>query len=158
VPHRLGPEWLQVVLDESEVSLRSVITRKESKNLGFEEKKRRTERLTPKRRDPPVVLSADEMGPIGTRYKYVCPNVCLNVKEVRAQGGEHWLGVSRGLQGLCDAGRSSAPTGLARFTSGRRGIGSRLSNGDQRELEEDLPTGGIGPIRRPLRDRLENYT
>jgi len=71
------------ILDESEVSLRGVETWKGSKNLEFEEKKRRTERLTRKRRDPPVVISADEMGPIGTRYEYVC----LNVKEVRAQGG-----------------------------------------------------------------------
>src|SRR5438445_6142824 len=39
----------------------------------------------------------------------------------------------------------SAPTGLARFTSGRRGIGSRFSNGDQRELDEshECHTGDI---------------
>jgi len=87
----LRPEWLQVVLDESEVSLRSVITWKESKNPEFEEKKLRTERLTRKRRDPRVVLSADEVGPIGTRYKYVRLNVCLNAKEVRPKEGSTGL-------------------------------------------------------------------
>jgi len=53
--HRIysGPEWLHVILDESEVSLLGVKTREESKNPEFEEKKRRTERLTRNRWDPP---------------------------------------------------------------------------------------------------------
>jgi transposase len=57
-------ELLRVILDESEVSFQSIKTWKESRDPEFEEKKRRIERLTWKRSNPPVVLSADEIAPV----------------------------------------------------------------------------------------------
>ena len=61
----ISREWIRVILDESEVSFQSVRTwKEESKDPEFEEKKRRIERLTRKKSNPPVVLSADEVGPV----------------------------------------------------------------------------------------------
>jgi hypothetical protein len=117
----ISVEWLRVTLDESEVSFQSVKTWKESKDPEFEEKKRRIERLTRKRSNPPVVLSADEVGPIslmphggkgwfeqaaparipanyhkleGTRYEYICLNVyhqMLSAEQYEHKGGDPWL-------------------------------------------------------------------
>jgi transposase len=114
-------EWLRVILDESEVSFQSVKTWKESSDPEFEEKKRRIERLTRKRSNPPVVLSVDEVGPMslmpyggkgwfeqasparipatyhklgGTRYEYMCLNVyhqTLSVRQYQHKGGDLWL-------------------------------------------------------------------
>jgi transposase len=119
-------EWLRVILDESEVSFQSVRTWKESKDPEFEEKKRRIERLTRKKSNPPVVLSADEVGPMsliphggngwfeqerpgtipatyrklkGTRYEYMCLNVyhqTLSVRPYAHKGGALWLDFLKG--------------------------------------------------------------
>lgn len=60
----ISEEWLRVILQEAEVSHQSIRTWKESKDPAFEAKKRRIERLTRKKHNPPIVLSADEIGPI----------------------------------------------------------------------------------------------
>ncbi len=59
----ISKEWLRIILDESEISFQSVKTWKESKDPEFEKKKRRIERLTLRKTNPPIVLSLDEMGP-----------------------------------------------------------------------------------------------
>ncbi|MHB8567786.1 MAG: IS630 family transposase [Nitrososphaerales archaeon] len=117
----ISKEWLRIILDESEISFQSVRTWKESKDPEFEKKKRRIERLTKKRHNPPVVLSADEMGPFsliphggkgwfeqtdpgripanyrkleGVRFEYVCLNVYhqqLSITQYEHKGGEPWL-------------------------------------------------------------------
>ena len=122
----ISREWIRVILDESEVSFQSVRTWKESKDPAFEEKKRRIERLTRKKSNPPVVLSADEVGPVsliphggrgwferthpgtipanyrklqGTRFEYMCLNVyhqTLSVRPYRRKGGELWLDFLKG--------------------------------------------------------------
>ncbi len=114
-------EWLRVVLDEADLSHQSIKTWKESKDPTFEEKKRRIDRLTQKRHNPPVVLSTDEIGPIqlkphggrtwcpkghpdrvratykrkgGTRYLYLTLNVFhqrLSGRFYRRKGGRNWL-------------------------------------------------------------------
>lgn len=119
-------EWLRVILDESEVSFQSVKTWKESEDPEFEEKKRRIERLTRKKSNPPIVLSADEIGPMslmphggdgwfertsparipanyhkleGTRYEYICLNVyhqTLSVRQYEHKGGDPWLDFLKG--------------------------------------------------------------
>ncbi len=117
----ISKEWLRVILDESEISFQSVKTWKESKDPEFEKKKRRIERLTRKKTNPPIVLSLDEMGPFnliphggrgwfeqsnperiptnynkfgGVRYEYICLNVYhqqLSIKLYEHKGGEPWL-------------------------------------------------------------------
>jgi transposase len=114
-------EWLRIVLDEADMSHQSVKTWKASKDPKFEEKKRRIDRLTHKKHNPPVVLSMDEIGPIslqphggqgwfrsghperipstykrlhGTRYLYLTLNVYhqqLSGRFYRHKGGEPWL-------------------------------------------------------------------
>jgi len=114
-------EWLRVVLDEADVSHQSIKTWKESKDPKFEEKKRRIDRLTRKKHNPPVVLSMDEIGPIslmphggrgwfrsgsperipstyqrlqGTQYLYLTLNVYhqkLSGRFYRHKGGDPWL-------------------------------------------------------------------
>jgi hypothetical protein len=117
----ISKEWLRIILDESEMSSQSVKTWKESKDPEIEKKKRRIERLTRKKTNPPIVLSLDEMGPFnlipyggrgwfeegnparipgtynkfqGVRYEYICLNVYhqqLAVKQYEHKGGEPWL-------------------------------------------------------------------
>jgi transposase len=117
----ISKEWLRIILDESDISFQSVRTWKESKDPEFEKKKRRIERLTRKKHNPPVVLSLDEMGPFsliphggkgwfeeknpgripanyykfeGVRYEYICLNVyhqILSVKQYEHKGGSPWL-------------------------------------------------------------------
>ena len=53
-----------MILHEDEVSHQSIRTWKTSPDPLFEEKKRKIDQLTRKRHNPPVVLSADEIGPI----------------------------------------------------------------------------------------------
>ncbi|MCI4350609.1 MAG: hypothetical protein L3K15_03745 [Thermoplasmata archaeon] len=60
----IGEEWLRVVLHEADVSQQSIRTWKQSTNPEFEKKKQRIERLTDQSYHPPIVLSADEIGPI----------------------------------------------------------------------------------------------
>ena len=60
----ISTSWLAVILDEAALTYQQAKTWKESKDPRFAEKKRRIERLTRKRHNPPVVVSADEMGPI----------------------------------------------------------------------------------------------
>lgn len=114
-------EWLRVVLDEADLSHQSIKTWKESKDPTFEEKKRRIDRLTQKRHNPPVVLSIDVIGPIQlkphggrtwclkghpdrvratykrkgeTRYLYLTLNVFhqrLSGRFYRRKGGRNWL-------------------------------------------------------------------
>lgn len=114
-------EWLRVTLDEADVSHQSIKTWKESKDPKFEGKKRRIDRLTHKHHNPPVVLSADEIGPIsqiphggislsprrhpdriratysrkgGTRYLYITLNVYhqrLSGRFYVHKGGRNWL-------------------------------------------------------------------
>jgi hypothetical protein len=117
----ISKEWLRVILDESEASFQSVKTWKQSNDPQFEKKKRRIERLTRKKTNPPVVLSLDEMGPFSlipyggmgwftqkdpmripanyhkllrTRYEYICLNVYhqqLSIKQYEHKGGVPWL-------------------------------------------------------------------
>ena len=114
-------EWLRVTLDEADVSHQSIKTWKQSDDPLFEEKKRRIDRLTSKRHNPPVVLSVDEIGPVslrpqggngwfpknepdrvratytrkdGIRYEYLCLNVFhqrLSVRQEEHKGGAIWL-------------------------------------------------------------------
>jgi transposase len=60
----IGPEWLRVILHESDVSHQSLRTWKESPDPEREKKRRYIEKLTRMPHNPPVVLSADEIGPI----------------------------------------------------------------------------------------------
>jgi transposase len=60
----ISEEWLRVILHEDEVSHQSIRTWKKSPDPEFEKKKRRIERLTRKKHNPPKVLSMDEIGPI----------------------------------------------------------------------------------------------
>ena len=60
----ISEEWLRVILHENEVSHQSIRTWKTSPDPLFEAKKRKIDPLTRKRHNPPVVLSADEIGPI----------------------------------------------------------------------------------------------
>jgi transposase len=114
-------EWLRVILDEADVSHQSIKTWKQSTDPEFQEKKRRIDRLTSKKHNPPVVLSVDEIGPVslkphggtgwfperepdrvratynrhhGTRYEYLCLNVFhqqLSVRQEERKGGAIWL-------------------------------------------------------------------
>ena len=122
----ISKEWLRIILDENEISFQSVRTWKESKDPEFEKKKKRIERLTRKKTNPPVVLSLDEMGPFsliphggrgwfkqndpgripanytkneGVNYEYVCLNVyhqMLSVKQYAHKGGEPWMEFLKG--------------------------------------------------------------
>lgn len=117
----ISVEWLRVTLDEAQVSHQSIKTWKQSDDPQFQEKKRRIDRLTGKRHNPPVVLSVDEIGPIslkphggdgwfrqkepdrvratyhrhdGTRYEYLCLNVFhqrLSARQEEKKGGAIWL-------------------------------------------------------------------
>ena len=60
----ISEEWLRVILHEDEVSHQSIRTWKTSPDPRFEEKKRKIDRWTRTRHNPPIVLSADEIGPI----------------------------------------------------------------------------------------------
>lgn len=68
----------QILIDES-VSFQAVKTWKQSNDPQFEQKKRRIERLTNREHNPPIVVSADEMGPIS----------------LRPHGGRMWAGKNR---------------------------------------------------------------
>jgi transposase len=117
----ISNEWLRVILDEADVSHQSIKTWKESKDPEFEQKKNRIEELTRKKSNPPIVLSADEIGPIslkphggegwfrekhpgripstyrklkGIRYEYMCVNVFhkqLSFKQEKVKGQFLWL-------------------------------------------------------------------
>ena len=117
----ISREWLRIILDESEISFQSIKTWKESKDPEFQRKKRRIERLTRRKSNPPIVLSVDEMGPFslkpyggkgwfektdpdripanyhkykGTRFEYICLDVyhqILAVKQYENKGGVPWL-------------------------------------------------------------------
>lgn len=121
VVESISIEWLRVTLDEAQVSHQSIKTWKQSDDPLFDEKKRRIDRLTGKRHNPPVVLSVDEIGPIslkphggngwfrqkepdrvratytrkdGVRYEYLCLNVFhqqLSVRQEEKKGGAIWL-------------------------------------------------------------------
>lgn len=114
----ISREWLRIILDESDISFQSIKTWKDPE---FQKKKRRIERLTRMKSNPPIVLSVDEMGPFsliprrgkgwfnktdpdripanyhkykGTRYEYVCLNVyhqILSVKQYENKGAVPWL-------------------------------------------------------------------
>lgn len=60
----ISKEWLRIILHEATITNQSVKTWKESNDPEFEKKKKRIERLLRKKHNPPVVLSADEMGPL----------------------------------------------------------------------------------------------
>ena len=60
-------EWLRVICDEADITHQSIRTWKESNDPKFEEKRRRIDRLTAKRHNPPIVLSLDEIGPISLK-------------------------------------------------------------------------------------------
>jgi transposase len=64
VVETISEEWLRVILQESEVSHQSLRTWKESPDPEREAKKAYIEKLTRMPHNPPVVLSADEIGPI----------------------------------------------------------------------------------------------
>ncbi len=56
--------WLDVILHEADMARLETKTWKQSNDPEFEKKKRRVESLTRRRRNPPVVLSMDELGPV----------------------------------------------------------------------------------------------
>lgn len=117
----ISREWLRIILEESKLSFQSIKTWKESKDPEFDRKKRRIERLTRRKSNPPIVLSADEMGPFslkpyggkgwfekkdpdripanyhkynGTRLEYICLDVYhqnLTAKQYLNKGGVPWL-------------------------------------------------------------------
>lgn len=64
VVESISEEWLRVILHEADLSHQSIRTWKESTDPEFEKKKQRVDKLTRKRHNPPVVISADEVGPI----------------------------------------------------------------------------------------------
>jgi transposase len=64
VVETISEEWLRVLLHEAEVSHQSIRTWKRSTDPEFEKKKQRIEWLTNQSHNPPIVLSADEIGPI----------------------------------------------------------------------------------------------
>lgn len=64
VVESISEEWLRVIVQEAAISHQSIRTWKESDDPEFEKKKRRVNRLTRKRHNPPIVISADEVGPI----------------------------------------------------------------------------------------------
>jgi len=110
-----------VILDEADVSRQSIKTWKESRDPEFDGKKKRIDRLTHRKHNPPVVLSADEIGPVslkphggmgifprvhpdrvpaqhvrrqGIRYEYMCLNVHhhrLSVSQQKHKGWRPWL-------------------------------------------------------------------
>ncbi|MCI4341429.1 MAG: hypothetical protein L3K11_03540 [Thermoplasmata archaeon] len=57
-------ECRRIVLDEADMSHQSIKTWKQSKDPQFEAKRKRIDRLTHQRHNPPIVLSMDEIGPI----------------------------------------------------------------------------------------------
>jgi transposase len=75
----ISEEWLRVILHEADISHQSIRTWKESSDPEFEKKKQRVDRLTRKRHNPPVVISADEIGPI----------------QLIPHGGKGWFGLGR---------------------------------------------------------------
>ena len=60
----IGRERLRQILIEESVTFQSVKTWKTSKDPKFSEKLRRLNELTNRPHNPPIVVSADEMGPI----------------------------------------------------------------------------------------------
>ena len=60
----ISEEWLRVILHEADVSHQSIRTWKQSTDPEFDKKKRLIEWLTDQKHNPPIVLSADEIGPI----------------------------------------------------------------------------------------------
>ncbi len=125
IAESVSKEWVRVICHEADVSHQSIRTWKTSKDPAFPEKKARIDRLTRKRRNPPVVLSADEVGPIqviphggtgwfpegrpgripatyhkdrGTMYYFLCLNVFrqrLAGKRYPTKHAVHWLAVLR---------------------------------------------------------------
>ncbi len=73
----ISEERLRQILNEEAVTFQAARTWKESNDPDFEPKKERIEKLTKKRRNPPVVLAVDEMGPL----------------ELRPQPGRGWASV-----------------------------------------------------------------
>ena len=55
-------EWLRLVLDEADLGHQSSKAWKLSKDPKFEEKRKRIDRLTHQKHNPPIVLSMDEVG------------------------------------------------------------------------------------------------
>jgi transposase len=121
IVEKISAEWLRVILDEADITYQSIRTWKESKDPKLEEKRQRIDRLTHQKHNPPVVLSADEIGPIslkpqegkgwfrakrpgrvsatyhksaGTRYEYLCLNVYhqqIFLRQEERKGGRVWL-------------------------------------------------------------------
>lgn len=79
VVESISEEWLRVILHEAAISHQNIRTWKESRDPEFEKKKQRVDRLTRKRHNPPVVISADEIGPI----------------QLIPRGGKGWFGLGR---------------------------------------------------------------
>ena len=85
-------EWLRGILDEADVSRQSRKTWKESKDPEFDRKKRRIDRLTHRKHKPPVVLSADEIGPVSLEPNNGmgrCP-AGRRVHVIQDDLGAHW--------------------------------------------------------------------
>jgi transposase len=64
VVETISEEWLRVLLHEAEVSHQSIRTWKQSTDPEFAKKKKVIDWLTNQSHNPPIVLSADEIGPI----------------------------------------------------------------------------------------------
>jgi len=70
----IGQESLRQILHEEAVTFQAAKTWKESHDPRFEAKKRRIDRLTRRKHNPPVVVAVDQLGPI----------------QLRPQPGEGW--------------------------------------------------------------------
>jgi len=67
IVEHIGKETVRQILHEEAASFQAVKTWKESHDPKFKEKLKRIRELTDRRHNPPIVVAADEMGPISLR-------------------------------------------------------------------------------------------
>ena len=67
IVEHIGKETVRQILHEEAASFQAVKTWKESYDPKFKEKLKRIRELTDRRHNPPIVVAADEMGPISLR-------------------------------------------------------------------------------------------
>jgi len=67
IVEHIGKETVRQILHEAAASFQAVKTWKESHDPKFKEKLKRIRELTNRKHNPPIVVAADEMGPISLR-------------------------------------------------------------------------------------------
>lgn len=91
-------EWLRVILHDAALSYQEAKTWKTSNDPLFEQKKKCIEGLLRKKHNPPVVVAADEMGPLslvpqkGTGWHPVGKPHRIPATYHKDQGVRHWFG------------------------------------------------------------------